>query len=41
VPIEDLVGSLDRELLESQSIFDEDAEVQETVETSREASPEL
>jgi hypothetical protein len=41
VLIEDLVGSLDRELLELQSVFNEDAKVQETAVTSREASPEL
>jgi uncharacterized protein YhaN len=41
VPIEDLAGSLDRESLESQSIFDEDREVVETMVTSWEVSPEL
>jgi hypothetical protein len=41
VPIEDLVGSLDGESLELQSVFDEDREVVETAVTSREVSPEL
>jgi hypothetical protein len=41
VPIEDLVGLLDGESLELQSVFDEDREVEETAVTSRESSPVL